>query len=71
MRAGYVAGRVAAQRCELTGRGEDVTRSTGIPVFEFVEATIDEVTVTGRDTALVNPGTEHWQRAFELFWLVF
>ena len=67
MRAGYVA----VERCELTGRGEDVSRPTGIPVFEFVDASIDDVTVTGGNTALVNPGTEHWQRAFELSRLVF
>jgi hypothetical protein len=71
MWAGYVAGRVAGERCELAGRGEDVIRPTGKPGFEFIEATIDDVTVTGGNTPVVNPGTEHWQRAFELSRLVF
>ena len=59
------------ERCELTGRGEDVNRPTGIAVFEFVDARIDDVTVTAGNTALVNPATVHWQRAFELSRLVF
>jgi hypothetical protein len=71
MRAGYVAGRVVGERCELAGRGEDVIRPTGKPGFEFVDARIDHGTVTAGNTALVNPGTAHWQRALELSRLVF
>jgi hypothetical protein len=48
-----------------------MTRPTGTPVVEFVDVAIDDVAVTGGDTALVNLGTEHWQRALELSRLVF